>query len=62
MHVVSQDDRFVCYYPEKISFPAAKDETVIFMDDGKIYFEKWIEEGWMMKKTAQQKTTTFIIK
>lgn len=62
VHIVSQDDRFVCYYPEKISFPAAKEETVIFMDDGKIYFEKWIEEGWDDEKDCATENYDFYYK
>ena len=37
---------FECYYPERISFPVSPQESVAFMEDGKIYIEKWIEEGW----------------
>lgn len=47
VHVISQDSRtFECYYPERISFSLSPQESVIFMEDGKIYIEKWIEEGW----------------
>ena len=61
-HIVSQDDRFSCYYPEKISFPAAEDETVIFMDDGKIYSEKWVEEGWDDEKDCATENYDFYYK
>lgn len=46
VHIISQQDNFECYYPERISFPVAGNESAIFMDEGKIYFEVWIEEGW----------------
>ncbi len=46
VHIISQEDTFECYYPEKISFPIEPNEHAIFMEDGKIYFEAWIEEGW----------------
>lgn len=48
LFVISQDneDGFRCYYPEKISFPLQEQETVILIEDGKVYLEKWIEEGW----------------
>ena len=47
VHVISQDHHtFECYYPERISFLLSPQESVIFMEDGKIYIEKWIEEGW----------------
>ena len=46
VHIISQNGTFECYYPERISLPVSPQETAIFMEDGKIYFEKWIEEGW----------------
>jgi len=50
VHIVSEQDNFECYYPEKISFPKEPNEHAIFMEDGKIYFEAWIEEGWDEEK------------
>lgn len=50
VHIISQQDTFECYYPEKISFPAEGNEHAIFMEDGKIYFEAWVEEGWDEEK------------
>ena len=46
VHIISQQDNFECYYPERISFPVGGNEHAIFMYEGKIYFEAWIEEGW----------------
>lgn len=46
VHIVSQNDNFECYYPEKISFPTTNNESAIFIEDNKIYFESWVEEGW----------------
>lgn len=46
IHIISQEDSFACYYPEKISFAIENNEAVAFMEDGKIYFEAWVEEGW----------------
>lgn len=46
VHIISQQDHFECYYPERISFPVEGNEHAIFIDNGKIYFEAWIEEGW----------------
>ena len=47
VHVISQNgERFSCYYPEKMSFPLEKNETVTLISDGKVYLEAWIEEGW----------------
>lgn len=34
------------YMPEKISFPLRERESVIFIEDGKVYLEEWVEEGW----------------
>ncbi len=46
LHVISQDSVFACYYPEKFSFPLKPNETVVLIEDGKVYIEAWIEEGW----------------
>lgn len=46
VHIISQEDSFVCYYPEKISFPITGHESALFIEDKKIYFESWVEEGW----------------
>ena len=46
VHVISQGDVFNCYYPVKASFPLQPNETVTFIEDGKVYIEAWIEEGW----------------
>ena len=46
VHVISQDDTFHCYFPERFSFPLTPQETVCFLDDGKVYIEAWVEEGW----------------
>ena len=46
VHVISQDDTFVCYYPDNISFALKPEETVELIEDGKVYLEAWAEEGW----------------
>ena len=38
VHIISQEDTFVCYYPEKISFPITGHESALFIEDEKIYF------------------------
>ena len=53
IHVVSQDDTFECYYPEKFSFPSGEHESVIFIDDGIVYCQKWIEDGWDDMRNCQ---------
>ena len=30
----------------KISFPITGHESALFIEDEKIYFESWVEEGW----------------
>lgn len=49
VHIISQDNTFACYYPERFSFPIGK-QSAMFMEDGKIYFEEWVEEGWDEEK------------
>lgn len=46
VHIVSQEEKLECYYPEKFSFPTEGAETVVLMEDGKVYLESWVEEGW----------------
>lgn len=52
VHIVSQEEEFTCYYPENISFPIEGTESAIFMEDGKIYFQAWAEEGWDEEKNC----------
>lgn len=46
VHIISQEDTFTCYYPEAFSFPIEGNESAMFMEDDRIYFACWIEEGW----------------
>lgn len=46
IHVISQDEIFRCYYPEQFSFALDPHETVCFIEEGKVYIEAWVEEGW----------------
>ncbi len=46
LYIISQEDVFHCYYPIKTSFPLKPNESVVFIEDGKVYLEAWIEEGW----------------
>lgn len=52
IHIISQDDTFQCYYPEKFSFPLGQHESVALIEDGKVYCEVWIEEGWDNEKNC----------
>ena len=46
VHIISQNEALRCYYPEAFSFPLEPNETVCFIEDGCVYIEAWIEEGW----------------
>ena len=46
VHVISQNGTVRGYYPEKFEFPISPQETACFIEDGKVYLERWIEEGW----------------
>ena len=46
VHIISQNEALRCYYPEAFSFPLEPNETVCFIEDGRVYIEAWIEEGW----------------
>ena len=46
IYIISDDDEFVCYYPEGIRFPMNPNEGVALIADGKVYFSAWVEEGW----------------
>lgn len=47
LYVISQNgEEFACYYPNKASFRLEPHQTVTLIDDGKVYLEEWVEEGW----------------
>jgi hypothetical protein len=48
LYVISQESEagFRCYYPTEISFPLDEHESVVLIEDGQVYLEKWAEEGW----------------
>ena len=45
VHIVSDDDCFSCYFPEKFSFQHPGNEVVVFIDEGKAYCNAWFENG-----------------
>ena len=45
VHITSQDDSFISYYPERFEIKLEPNESVICIADGKIYINAWIEEG-----------------
>lgn len=64
VHIISQGDEegFRCYYPEKISFPLQEQESVILIEDERIYLEKWVEEGWDDENDCAQDTYQYYSK
>ena len=47
IHIISQHQgMFNCYYPENFCFSIEPNESVTLIDDGKVYIDAWIEEGW----------------
>ena len=45
VHITSQDESFICYYPEAFEIKLETNESVICIYDEKIYISAWIEEG-----------------
>ena len=45
MYITSQDESFVCYYPEAFEIKLEINESVLCINDDKIYISAWIEEG-----------------
>lgn len=45
VHVVSQDERFICYYPEQFEIELATNESVMCIDEDYVYINAWVEEG-----------------
>lgn len=45
VHITSQDESFICYYPESFEIKLEVNESVLCIDDEKIYISVWIEEG-----------------
>ena len=45
VHIISQDESFVCYYPEAFEIKLEGNESVVCVDDDRIYIYKWVEEG-----------------
>lgn len=47
LHLISQDsEKLEIYYPYRKTVKLAGSESVILIDDGKVYINRWIEEGW----------------
>ena len=47
VHVISQDGETAeCYYPEPFALTLTPRQSVVLVEDGRIYLEEWVEEGW----------------
>ena len=46
VYIVSEDDEFVCYYPESFRFSKGVNESVSMIAEQKVYLSAWVEEGW----------------
>ena len=49
---IIMDEQFVCYYPQKFSFPLGSSESAIRIEGDKVYLEAWVEEGWDSEKNC----------
>lgn len=56
VHITSQDESFVCYYPESFEIKLETNESVLCIDDEKIYISVWIEEGVENDETTKDYT------
>ncbi|TDM02395.1 hypothetical protein [Macrococcus carouselicus] len=45
VHITSQGRTFQCYYPRLFSLELENAESVIHIEDDKVYISQWIEEG-----------------
>lgn len=45
VYITSQDESFVCYHPEAFEIKLETNESVICINDDRIYISAWIEEG-----------------
>lgn len=47
LHLISQDsENLEIYFPYRKTVKLAGSESVLLIDDGKVYINRWIEEGW----------------
>lgn len=46
IHITSEDDHIICYYPEKFKFHKESHEGLIMITGNKVYLSEWVEEGW----------------
>lgn len=54
LHLISQDDESLeIYYPYRETVKLGANESVLLIDDGKVYINAWIEEGWDYEKNRE---------
>ncbi|WP_414045751.1 hypothetical protein ACMGE5_05165 [Macrococcus equi] len=46
VNVVSNTDVFESYYPQKFRMKLVSPESVVLIDEDKVYINQWVEEGW----------------
>lgn len=47
LHLISQDsDKLEIYFPYRKTLKLAENESALLIDDGKVYINAWIDEGW----------------
>lgn len=51
LHLISQDSETLeIYYPYRKTVKLEVSESALFIDNGKVYINRWIEEGWDYEK------------
>lgn len=45
LHICSSDINFISYYPKNFELKLTPHQSVIYIDDDKIYVNEWVEEG-----------------
>ncbi|MBQ6755770.1 MAG: hypothetical protein IJP43_02310 [Oscillospiraceae bacterium] len=45
VHIVSQHDKLISYYPERFEIPLEPNESLEFIENGRIYLSAWFEDG-----------------
>lgn len=45
VHIISQNGKITCYYPQAFECPLAPNESLVYIEHGRLYFNAWVEEG-----------------
>lgn len=46
IHIISEDDEVISYYPKKFKFCRDPHESIQMIVEDKVYLLAWVEEGW----------------